>query len=136
VITAVDTNVLLDVLGGDRTFGPASLAALRAASLDGALIASEVVWAETAAGYDDAEDAATALDELRVRLVPTGVPAALVAGRAWRGYLRTGGKRTRVIADFLVGAHASVHADRLLTRDRRFYGSGFADLQILDPTAG
>jgi predicted nucleic acid-binding protein len=43
--------------------------------------------------------------------------------------------RERVIADFLVAAHASVHADRLLTRDRGFYRSRFRTLRILDPSA-
>jgi predicted nucleic acid-binding protein len=134
MITAVDTNVLLDVLAGNPTFGRASLAALRAANQSGALIASEVVWAETAAGYGSPEAAAAALEELRVRLVPTGASAALAAGMAWRGYRRAGGRRDRLIADVLVGAHASAHADRLLTRDRRFYGSLFRRLTILDPS--
>lgn len=136
MITAVDTNVLLDVLVGHPTFGPASLAALRAANQSGALIASEVVWAETAAGYGSPEAAAAALDELRVRFVPTGASAALAAGMAWRAYRRGGGRRDRLIGDILVGAHARVHADRLLTRDRRFYGARFRDLEILDPAAG
>lgn len=135
MITAVDTNVLLDVLAGDPKFGSVSRAALRAADRAGKLIASEVVWAETAARYGSAEEAATALQELRVRFVPTGSKAALVAGMTWRAHRRAGGKRHRVIADILVGAHAMTHADRLLTRDRRFYGMRFEGLKIVDPTA-
>lgn len=42
--------------------------------------------------------------------------------------------RERVVADFLVGAHAMLHADRLLTRDRGFYRKHFARLEILDPS--
>jgi predicted nucleic acid-binding protein len=136
VITAVDSNVLIDVLSAHPTFGPASSHALRAATRSGALIASEVVWAETSGWYRSEEEAAAALEELRVRLVPTGASAAFAAGSAWSGYRRAGGRRARMIADFLVGAHASLHADRLLTRDRRFYGARFRDLTILDPTAG
>jgi len=47
-------------------------------------------------------------------------------------YRRRGGTRARVVADFLVGAHARGNADRLLTRDRGFFGSYFADLEIVD----
>jgi predicted nucleic acid-binding protein len=136
VITAVDTNVLIDVFGADPTFGAASRGALRAAIETGALIASEVVWAETFASFASEERAAQMLDRLRVRFVPSDVVAASAAGQAWRSYRRDGGRRDRILADFLVGAHASVHADRLLTRDRRFYGARFRDLEILDPTAG
>lgn len=136
MITAVDSNVLIDVLGAHPTFGPASSDALRAASRSGALIASEVVWAEMSGWYRSEEEVAGALEQLRVRLVPTGASAAFAAGAVWSAYRRAGGRRERMIADFLVGAHASVHADRLLTRDRRFYGTRFRDLDILDPTAG
>jgi predicted nucleic acid-binding protein len=133
MITAVDTNILIDVLGADPAFGPSSREALRTATQGGALIASEVVWAETSAWYRSEQEAAQALDELRVRLVPMEVAAASAAGAAWSAYRRGGGKRTRMIADFLVGAHAQVHADQLLTRDYAFYRARFRGLPIVAP---
>jgi predicted nucleic acid-binding protein len=136
MITAVDTNVLVDVFGADPTFGAASRSALRAAIQAGALIASEVVWAETVASFASEEHAAQMLDRLRVRLVPSDVAVASAAGQAWRAYRRRGGRRTRILADFFVGAHARVHADRLLTRDRDFFAARFRGLTILDPAAG
>jgi len=45
-----------------------------------------------------------------------------------------GGSRTRLIVDFLIGAHARERADRLLTRDRGFYRAYFDELEIVDPT--
>jgi predicted nucleic acid-binding protein len=58
------------------------------------------------------------------------VDAALAASDAWKAYRRRGGRRERLIADFLIGAHAQLQAERLLTRDRGFY---FAKLSVLDP---
>jgi predicted nucleic acid-binding protein len=134
MITAVDTNVLLDVFAGDPGFGDGSRAAIRAALREGGLVACDVVWAEVAAAFGSAEDAASALDRLGVRFAPLDAEAAAGSGLIWRSYRRNGGHRTRVIADFLVGAHASATADRLLTRDRGFYRKYFGGLTVLDPT--
>jgi predicted nucleic acid-binding protein len=40
-----------------------------------------------------------------------------------------------MVADFLIGAHAQLQADALLSRDRGFFREDFQDLQILDPSA-
>ena len=135
MITAVDTNVLLDILSADRTFGPGSQRTLAQARGEGALIVGEVVLAELSSVYESSAAAGAVLDRLQIDFVPSTFDAAALAGEAWRAYRTRGGPRTRVVADFLVGAHAAMTADRLLTRDRGFYRGSFADLQILDPTA-
>jgi predicted nucleic acid-binding protein len=126
--------VLLDLLVGDPEFGPASREAVRSARREGKLIACDVVWAETGAAFDAAAAAQSALETLGVEYSPLDAGAALGASQAWRTYRRRGGARDRVIADFLVAAHASAHADRLLTRDRGFYRTQFEELQIIDPS--
>jgi predicted nucleic acid-binding protein len=134
VITAVDTSVLLDVFGADAQFGRRSADALRECLAAGSLTACEVVWAETSASFADAADASRALSSLRVEFAPLDAHSSLLAGQRWRAYRAAGGTRERVIADFLIGAHAHTRADRLLTRDRGFYRRYFSDLAIFDPS--
>jgi len=134
VITAVDSNILLDILGANPTFGPASVKALRTATQQGRLVVCEVVWAEVAAWFTSAEAAGGALRRFEVEFSALTMEAALEAGIAWRAYRERGGARTRVIADFLIGAHALCQADRLLSRDRGFYRSYFKRLSVLDPS--
>ncbi len=133
MITAVDTAVLLDIVGGG-SFGHKSLAAFQAATTIGRMIACEVVFAEFAAAYPSTTEAQRALTAFGLEFEPTVPGSAFEAGDVWRRYRAGGGPRTRVIADFLIGAHARVQADRLLTRDRGFYRAYFRDLLILDPT--
>ena len=135
MITAVDTNVLLDVFGADPKFGAASAQALRRCLKEGTLVASEVVWAETATVFGDARLFQNAMDTLQAAFSPMTEGAAIKAADAWRRYRAGGGPRDRIAADFLIAGHSLVAADRLLTRDRGFYRRYFAALRILDPAA-
>lgn len=134
MITAVDTSVLVDVFGADPVFGDASADALRRCRGEGQLVACDVVWAEVTAAFSDPVAAMAVLDTLGVEFSPLDRDAASAAGTAWSAYRERSGSRERVIADFLIGAHAGRAGDRLLTRDRGFYRSYFGDLQILDPS--
>jgi predicted nucleic acid-binding protein len=55
--------------------------------------------------------------------------ALFLASRIWRTYRKQGGKRMRILPDFIVGAHAQAQANGLISRDRGFYRSRF-------PTSG
>jgi len=135
VRTAVDTSVLLDVLGADTDFGMASREALRAAYGTGALVACPIVWAEVRASFPDDESCVESLSLLGIKFDPVRAEAAMLAGRLWKEHrTRRGADRRRMVVDFLIGAHARVQADALLTRDRGFYRVYFAGLRVNDPT--
>jgi len=134
MITAVDTNVLLDVFGANQKYGTAAAVALDRCAAEGSLVASAVVWSETAAAF--AEEAAfeRAMRDLGVSFSPLTQAAANRAARQWRSYRQRGGRRDRITSDFLIGAHALIRAERLLTRDRGFFRQYFSRLQVIDPS--
>ena len=131
--TAIDSSVLLDVLLADVQHAETSEAALRAAAAHGGLIISEVVVAEIApvlAGASIHEF----LSDWQIKFVPSSVESAALAGEMFRVYLERGGKRGRVVPDFLIAAHAQIHAEELLARDRGYYRDYFHDLKLHDPS--
>ena len=132
MITAVDTNVLLDVFGANQNYGAASASALDRCAAEGSLVASAVVWSETAAAFAQASVFERAMRDLGVSFSPLTEAAANRAARQWRSYRQQGGRRDRITSDFLIGAHALVCAERLLTRDRGFFRQYFSGLQVID----
>lgn len=133
--TAIDTSVLLDVLVDDPTHAQRSEAALRRASEQGALIISGCVLAEIAPAFSTNADLDEFLGDWNVAFVPSSRQSAALAGDMFRRYLgrRPRNQQRRVIADFLVGAHARCLADRLLARDRGYYRDYFDGLVLLEP---
>lgn len=135
MITAVDSSVLIDIFGADDKFGLRSAELMRRCLSDGAVVACEVVWTETAVVFDREHDFLEAMGKLGVVFSAMEQKTALASAHAWRKYLTRAGRRGRIAADFLIGAHAVEQADRLLTRDRGFYRDYFAKLKLVDPTA-
>jgi predicted nucleic acid-binding protein len=133
VITAVDANVILDVLSDDPAFASSSSHAMQEMLEEGALTACDIVWAEVGAWYPSPIDLEAVMDEFRVRFAAIDPEVAAAAGALWR---RSGhARRDRIMPDFLIGTHAWMRADRFLTRDRGFFREYFKRLRIVDPSA-
>jgi predicted nucleic acid-binding protein len=153
VITAVDTNVLLDVLVPNAPSRAASLKALDVAAAGG-LVLADAVYAELAAWFPDRASLDRFLSDTAIRLAPSSTGVLHAAGVAWRRYTqrrvpavtcpacgasqtvvcqrcgRELSPRQHVLADFLIGAHALENADQLLTRDRGYYATYFPRLRL------
>ena len=133
MISAVDTNILLDIFLPDEHYSEGSRRLLKQVYDQGALIICDVVYAELVPQFENRTTLDDTLRTINISVSSMDRNVAFVAGEKWKEYRESGGKRSRIITDFLIGAHASLKADRFVTRDRGFYGIYFAELSILHP---
>ncbi len=131
--TAVDTSVLLDVLLADPVHGLRSEEALREAAAHGGLVVCEVVIAEIVPVLSG-DSVQQFLADWQLKFLPSSAASAILAGTMFQRHLERGGKRGRVVPDFLIAAHAQLHAAALLARDRGYYRDYFQRLKLLDPS--
>ena len=129
----VDTNVLVDVLADDPDWAPWSINQLRAQAQIHELAINPIIYAELSLAFATVEalDAIVARMHLTVADVPR--PALFLAGCAFLRYRRIGGRKSNVLSDFFIGAHAAVARCPLLTRDVKRYRTYFPTVELIAP---
>jgi predicted nucleic acid-binding protein len=130
---AVDSSVLIDVLIEDPKYADSSEAAIADALASGDVVVCDAVVAEVQAMLDTSISLMETVNGFGVRFGPTTEQAAMRAGHMNKRFRARGGKRERVVADFLIGAHALLQCDALITRDDGFFRDYFKGLKLIVP---
>ena len=133
MITAIDTNILIDIFVADPQHGKASSDMLFRCMQEGAVCICEVVAVETATIFPKYAAFLEAIRVLEITFSTFQESSIEIATKAFKKYRSNGGKRTRVVADFLIAAHAYSQCDQILTRDQGFYRDYFQSLKVLNP---
>jgi predicted nucleic acid-binding protein len=140
VSIAIDSSVLIDLLGDDPR-ADAAEACLRLALGKGPVVVCDVVLSELTAGLGQGSLVLDVLEDMGIRFDTIDQRAAVRAGEMQRKHhqrLREAGRPAapaRTIPDFLVGAHAMLQCDGLITRDGVFFRDYFKGLKLIEPGA-
>ncbi|MFN9745269.1 MAG: type II toxin-antitoxin system VapC family toxin [Betaproteobacteria bacterium] len=132
---AADSSVLVDLVSGQGGDAEAAATALRQALHVGPVVLCEVALAEVCTAVKGGAQIMDVLDDIGIGFSAMEPKAALRAGEMQRRYRQRGGHRSRTVADFLVGAHAMMQCDALITRDAGFYRDYFKGLKLIVPQA-
>lgn len=136
--TAIDTNVIVAFWDADATLSGDAQSALDEALARGPLVVAAPVFAElmTAPGRDEAF-LNSFLRDTGIR-VDWGLDEAVwrAAGRAFQTYAGRRRRQSepgprRILADFLIGAHALRLGYHLLTLDNKLYRAAFPGLTVV-----
>lgn len=133
MISALDTNILLDILIPNPQWFAPSLASIQAAAQRGSLVVCDIVYAELCGHFRTQRECDAFLGESGIRIERISQKAAFAASEVWRQYRIAGGRRERILPDFLIGAHAAHEASQLISRDAGFYRQYFSGLAVEDP---
>jgi predicted nucleic acid-binding protein len=138
---AIDSSVLIDLLGEDARAGAAELS-LRDALAHGPVVLCDVVVSEITAGLGHGAEIMDVVEEMGMSFLPVERKSAIRAGEMQRRYkqrLRTLGQTSlavqRTVPDFIVGAHALLQCSALITRDAGFFRDYFKGLKVIVPKA-
>ena len=135
--TSVDTNVIVALWDKNKLLSSAAESALDSALAQGGLVLSAPVVAELMAAPGRSEAFVDAfLSDTGIGVDwDLGEEVWRSAGRAFQKYAArrrsgTGIGPRRILADFLIGAHAMAHNCTLLTLDHRLYQAAFPRLRL------
>ena len=129
----VDTNVLVDVLEDDPEWADWSISRLRAQAQIHELAINPVIYAELSLTFASVETLDRAVRDLALEMLELPRPVLFLAGKAFAKYRRAGERKSNVLADFFIGAHAAVLGCGILTRDPRRYQSYFRTVPLITP---
>ena len=135
--TAIDTNILVALWNEDDSLNTLARSALDAALGRGSLVIAAPVFAELLAAPSRDEAFLDSFCRETGISVDWNVDEVIwrTAGRAFQLYVarrrkQRGSGQRRILADFLIGAHAVQNGFRLLTMDHRLYRAAFPRLVI------
>ncbi|MBS7455914.1 type II toxin-antitoxin system VapC family toxin [Coralloluteibacterium stylophorae] len=129
---AIDSPVLVDLLA-DGPHADAAEGCLRRCLGAGPVLVSDVALAEVCAVLRDGAEALGVLEEMGIRFSPLEAKAALRAGEMQRRYRQRVPGGSRAVPDFLIGAHALLQCNGLITRDDAFFRDYFKGLKLIVP---
>lgn len=137
---AIDTSVLVDYIG-EGAAAEAAEEALRSALSAGPVVACEIVVSEVVAGLGHSDVVMETLDAIGIGFSPLELRSAVRAGEMQRRYKErtrasaASASARRTVPDFLIGAHALLQCQGLITRDAGFYRDYFKGLKVIVPQA-
>lgn len=137
---AIDSSVLIDLLGGDAG-AEAAEDCLRQALSRGPVVACDVVLGEVVSGLGFGAELLDALEGVGIVYSPIESRSAVRAGEMQRRYKerrKAAGQPPvgpRAVPDFLIGAHALLQCQGLITRDESFFRDYFKGLKVIVPGA-
>jgi predicted nucleic acid-binding protein len=140
--TWIDTNVLVALWSGDVEARASVRAFMQEAAEVGWFAVSACVYAEFLAGPDRTQELVTEfLSEAEIPIAwHTGQDVWLLAAERYAEYVqaRRAGRPEpkRFVADFLIGAQATVRGGRLMTFDQRLYAAAFPELKLIGRVSG
>ena len=131
---AVDSSVLIEILIGAPQ-AEAAESALRGALALGPVVICDVVVAEVCSSLRDGDQSMQVLEDMGISFAAVERKAAIRAGEMQRRYRARVGTLLRTVPDFIVGAHALLQCNALITRDVDFYRDYFKGLKIIVPVS-
>jgi len=129
----IDSCVLLDLFTDDPHWADWSEKKLNQYSQTNSLYINSIVYTELSIGFKRIEELEAAVNQIGIKVLEIPREALFLAGKVFLEYRKKKGKKTTALPDFFIGAHATVSAFDLITRDKARFKTYFPKLKLITP---
>jgi len=129
----VDSCVLLDLFTDDPKWANWSESILGKYSQRNTLFINSIIYTEISIGFNRIEEAENAVEEIGVKVLEIPREALFLAGKVFINYRKNKGTKISTLPDFFIGAHATISAFELITRDTARYKTYFPNVTLICP---
>ena len=131
----IDSCVLLDLFTDDPNWANWSENILVQYSQTNTLYINSIVYTEVSIGFNKIEELETAIEQLGIKVLEIPREALFLTGKIFLKYRKNKGTKKSPLPDFFIGAHATVSAFDLITRDITKFRTYFPQVKLIHPNS-
>lgn len=132
-IILVDSCVVTDLADPDGEWFEWSASMLEQLDEQHSFVINPIVYAECSVGYQTIEEIEGLISGLGFAIREIPREALFLAGKSFVTYKKNKGRKTNVLPDFFIGAHAAVGGYTLITRDKGRFSTYFPSVNLIMP---
>lgn len=132
-VILIDSCIITDLAQSGSEWHEWSANILEHLDDNNVFVINPVIYSECSIGYNSIEEFEALLELLGFDILELPKEALFLAGKAFLQYKKNAGKKSGVLPDFFIGAHAAIENMQLLTRDRGRFSSYFPSVNLIMP---
>jgi len=132
-VILIDTCVVSDLADESSEWFEWGTSTLEKLDDSHSFVINDVIYAESSVIFSSIEEFNEYISLLDFSIMAIPREALFLAGKVYLKYRKNKGKKSNVLPDFFIGAHAAVNGYSLMTRDKGRFSTYFPTVELIIP---